>query len=97
MTPHPGAPWVEYWRALRTGYVVRCTRCGAQASAPGLDGVNAFARDHHEHRAPQAPPTHYGAGDLVARATGALGIAPCQPCKKRQAQLNGLFPRVWKR
>lgn len=33
-----------------------------------------------------------GVGDLVARATGAVGIRPCAPCKERQAKLNRWFP-----
>lgn len=32
-----------------------------------------------------------GAGDVVAKITGALGIKPCAPCKKRQAALNRWF------
>ena len=28
------------------------------------------------------------AGNLVARATSALGIQPCEPCKRRQEWLN---------
>lgn len=94
MTPHPGVPWVEYWR-VPGGFAARCTRCAAQGVAPTLDHVQAFAMQHREHQ--QAAPTHYGAGDLVARATGALGIKPCAPCKQRQAQLNGLLPRIWPR
>jgi hypothetical protein len=33
-----------------------------------------------------------GFGDLVARATNALGIPACGPCAERQARLNALFP-----
>lgn len=29
-----------------------------------------------------------GAGDVVARLTRAVGIKPCEPCKRRQAWLN---------
>ena len=32
-----------------------------------------------------------GAGDVVARATGALGIAPCEPCERRRRTLNRWF------
>lgn len=33
-----------------------------------------------------------GAGDVVARATSAVGIQPCGACKRRQATLNRWFP-----
>ena len=33
-----------------------------------------------------------GAGDLIARATSAVGIKPCGGCKKRQQKLNKLVP-----
>lgn len=29
-----------------------------------------------------------GLGDLVAKATSAIGIRPCQKCKKRRERLN---------
>ncbi len=63
----------------------------ALASAQGAD---RFAQVHAQH---EPRPTHYGLGDMVARATGALGIKPCAPCKQRQAQLNGFMPRVLRR
>ncbi len=94
MTPHPGVPWVEYW-GVPGGFAVRCTRCAAQSGAPTLGHVQAFAQWHSLH--PQATPGHLGLGDLVARGTQALGIKSCAPCKQRQAQLNGLIPRIWPR
>lgn len=33
-----------------------------------------------------------GAGDLVARITTAVGVKPCEPCKRRQQALNRWFP-----
>ena len=33
-----------------------------------------------------------GLGDVIARATTALGIKPCAGCKRRQATLNRLVP-----
>ena len=32
-------------------------------------------------------------GDVVARATKAVGIKPCGPCAKRQAALNKATPQ----
>lgn len=37
-------------------------------------------------------PRARGAGDLVARATQAMGVRPCEPCKRRQQTLNRWFP-----
>lgn len=33
-----------------------------------------------------------GLGDVVAKATSAVGIKPCGGCKKRQEALNKMFP-----
>lgn len=33
-----------------------------------------------------------GLGDLVAAATKAVGIKPCEPCRKRQEALNRAVP-----
>ena len=33
-------------------------------------------------------------GDFVAKITQAMGVAPCQPCKQRQAALNAWHAQV---
>jgi len=33
-----------------------------------------------------------GLGDTIAKATKAVGIKPCNACKKRQEKLNKIFP-----
>ena len=33
-----------------------------------------------------------GLGDTVAKMTKAVGIKPCEPCKRRQEKLNRLLP-----
>jgi hypothetical protein len=33
-----------------------------------------------------------GLGDVIAAATKAVGIKPCEPCRKRQEALNRLVP-----
>ncbi len=38
-----------------------------------------------------------GLGDLVARATSAIGIKACSPCEERQRRLNALFPNPFNR
>jgi hypothetical protein len=74
-------------RALSDGtFLCQCPRCGAQGR---VRSPVDFARGHRCQ--------YYGAGDLVAKATGALGIKPCKPCEKRKQQLNGLVPRFWRK
>ena len=96
---HPHVPWVHCeqthtsWRGAV--FVCRCQVCGAESQAAYAPGADQFAAAHAQHQS--AAPTHYGAGDLIAKATGALGIAPCTPCEARRRQLNGMLPRVWKR
>jgi len=38
------------------------------------------------------PPAARGLGDVIARATSAIGITPCGGCKQRQEALNKLIP-----
>ena len=33
-----------------------------------------------------------GLGDVIAKVTEAVGIKPCESCKKRKDKLNKLFP-----
>jgi hypothetical protein len=40
----------------------------------------------------QAPERIRGVGDVVAKVTKAVGIAPCAPCQKRRQWLNKYFP-----
>ena len=40
---------------------------------------------------PMKPPVR-GLGDLIARATAAVGVQPCDACRKRQEALNRLIP-----
>jgi hypothetical protein len=42
--------------------------------------------------APAPKPKMQGLGDVVARVTKAVGITPCEPCRKRQQALNQRFP-----
>lgn len=41
---------------------------------------------------PSEKPRLRGLGDVVAKATSAVGIKPCAPCKRRQEALNRLVP-----
>lgn len=42
------------------------------------------------------PPIIKGPGDLIARATSAIGIKPCGGCKKRQEDWNRKWSRLVK-
>ena len=44
-----------------------------------------------------AAPGYGGLGDAVRAVTRKAGIGECSPCAKRQAQLNGFMPRLWRR
>ncbi len=37
-------------------------------------------------------PTSRGLGDVIAKATTAMGLKPCGKCKQRQKKLNTLVP-----
>ena len=72
-------------------WLVEDTRSGKRALARDERGIHEFAA------AAAAAPGYAGAGDMVARMTGALGIQKCAPCAERQAALNRMMPRVWRR
>lgn len=71
-------------RADQTGYphVVR----PQVPSPPGTTGFQ-FGRP-----VAIARPRMRGAGDVVAKATKAVGVRPCAPCERRRQRLNKLFP-----
>ena len=97
---HPRAQWVLYEVAPQ-GIMIACEVCGQRvgplrgSARQQFAAVDQFAAAHQQHVS--AAPTHYGAGDLVARATKALGIAPCTPCERRRQALNQMMPRVLRR
>lgn len=77
---------IRFQRLPNGAFAMEC-QCGARAV------VAHPSQFQHQCRVP----THYGAGDLIAKATSAVGIKPCAPCEKRKAMMNNLFPKVWKR
>ena len=90
---HPNVPWVSCNMIQPGIFQCRCSTCGITMPAPGTNqAADGFAAAHSQHQ-----PTHFGAGDLVAKLTGALGIKPCSPCEARKRALNGMFPRVLRR
>lgn len=91
---HPRVQWVILTQYGPTSVVCQCQACGASSNAASPRDIEAFATQHAQH---QSSPTHYGAGDLVAGATKAMGFKPCTPCEQRRRQLNGLLPRLWRR
>jgi hypothetical protein len=92
MTPYsPRLPWILVGRHPQGGFVVQDSRSGEQAYAPDEHAVAQFAAQH------SASQGYGGLGDVVAGAAQRLGFEGCTPCAKRQAALNGLFPRVFRR
>mgnify|MGYP001577524790 CR=1 FL=1 len=92
MQPYsPRLPWIQVAPHPRGGFVVRDARTGATAHAPDQAAVTAFAADH------SAAPGYAGAGDAVQAVTKRLGIGSCTPCEARRAELNGFFPKLWRR
>jgi len=61
---------------------------GDVARASGSKELEEHARKHQA--ALEEPPTKAGLGDWIANLTKAVGIPPCDQCKKRQAALNSL-------
>ena len=83
---------------------LHCQGCGAQLMSGADWQTQDFARRHAvcARLLRPAPVSYYGAGDLVARVAKpvarAIGRDPnCQPCAQRQAALNRMFPRIWRR
>jgi hypothetical protein len=91
MQQHPQVPWVVMWPAPGGGYFVQDRRTGETAQVPDAFSANQFAAQR------AAAPGHMGAGDMVHAVTKRLGIQQCSPCVERQAQLNRLMPKVWRR
>jgi len=71
------------------GTLVQCRVCGAQAWVATSSQLQAFEQQH-------AHPLQ-GFGDVIAAGTRALGIKPCEPCKRRQQALNRWLPNPWRR
>lgn len=92
---HPEWPWIEFQQTPR-GIDIVCTVCGLRPKCTLTPAAaDQFARAHAEHVS--AAQSHYGMGDLIARATKAVGISPCTPCEARRRALNQRFPRMWPR
>lgn len=88
------APWISLQR-FPGGAIMHCKACGAGGRMNGEDAVRRFTAEHSEHNGPS--PSHYGAGDLIAKVTKAVGISGCAECEKRRVRANRALPRVMKR
>lgn len=96
MVQHPHVSWIHCATPQPGAFQCVCRGCGAQMAVPaGAQAADAFASAHTQH-APAAPKP-MGLGDLVAKVTGAFGVKPCAPCKKRQQALNNAVPKIWPR
>lgn len=48
--------------------------------------------EERKPQTPEEPARVRGLGDVVAKATKAVGIQPCAPCERRRNWLNKYFP-----
>jgi len=87
MRQHPVVPNV-YFLLVQQGVFVRCVGCHVEGILQPGATVDGFAVQHQHY---------YGAGDVVAGMTRALGVKPCTPCEARQQAMNRWMPRVFKR
>jgi len=88
---HPRLPWILVGPHPQGGFVVRDNRTGAEVYAAGEHAVAAAAASM------SSAPGYHGLGDAVAGAARRLGFSGCTPCARRQAELNGFVPRLWRR
>jgi hypothetical protein len=91
---YPPVQWILY-EATPSGLMAACEVCRTQTGPLSWQGLHQFALTHREHMS--SAPTHYGAGDVVAAATKALGMESCSPCEQRRMALNRMMPRIWRR
>jgi hypothetical protein len=69
---------------------LKCRKCGKEA-------FTRSAYLEHFEEIHKNCSGHIGLGDVIARATSALGIPTCSACQKRQQLLNNAFPKVMKK
>jgi len=91
MQRHRQVPWVTIEPGPQGSVVCTNTRDGRRIQAFNDLQVNQFAAQCAGEQG------HVGAGDVIAGVTKALGIKGCAPCAARQAALNRMAPKVWRR
>lgn len=88
-------PWLEVLSSARASplpWRVRDSRTNEQAIVRSQADLQHFVAAHSSAQG------HGGLGDLVRGVTKFLGIgSSCEPCAKRQAALNRIAPRVYRR
>ena len=82
---HPSVSWVFVLELPSGGWLVRNDQTGSYEAALNKEElirkiVSASVSEHH-----------FALGELVHKATTAVGIKPCKPCELRRAWLNQLF------
>jgi hypothetical protein len=90
-TPDPRFPWITLVRQPGGRALVRNSRTGASALVADQGALAQFIAQN------SAAPGYGGLGDAVRGVTKRLGFGECTPCARRQAMLNGLMPRVFRR
>lgn len=92
---HPQVEWVVVASIPGGGTRLGCQVCHASLDAYATTEASRFVANHAAHESSE--PTHYGLGDVVTKATSALGLKHCTPCEQRRRLMNQLAPRVWRR
>jgi hypothetical protein len=89
---HPQFPWIQVASHPQSGWIIHDTRDGARFHAASEHAYHSIIAQRSNQQL-----NRMGAGDLVARATHALGIEQCTPCAQRQAALNQALPNLWRK
>jgi hypothetical protein len=80
----PRIPWIFWAYTQDGGFLVHDQRTGQTQQCPNEECVHQFAADHSS--------SGRGLGDMIHRATKALGFKRCGECAKRQVTANVWTP-----
>ena len=89
--PDQRFPWITLVRQPGGRALVRDGRTGDSALVSDPHALAHFIAAH------SAAPGYGGLGDAVRGVTKRLGFGECTPCAKRQAALNAMAPRLFRR
>jgi len=80
------------WRHRKPTAGLRASPDGLQPEVPAVEHRPPSQRAAQPNGAWTKDQPSRGLGDVVAKATSAIGIKPCGGCKQRQAWLNKVWP-----
>ena len=90
---NPRLPFLKVAENPAGGFVVLDTRSMQSFTVSSIGDVHRWAAERSSAQG------YMGAGDVVHSVAQRLGFgkSECTPCAQRQAQLNGLLPRMFRR